>query len=918
MKSTPFHFAAERGKPAIIQIMKDALQEIEEAYHGSIYAVIQGADPDKPRMTALHYAAEARNDSLETLKVILSFDCFSESDKPDPIFKNAVRDGAETVTFKSGDPKKRQSYMEIITALIKLLDGTDPLSTDVVESIIEQQAKGERQAESQLPQGTRPDSMQLDWMEIWKALQARPEGLLGTTKDHLLHLAVYHQSLAFVTEFLQHPTYSASVTCEMALPKSNARVGRGAADEHYPLWFNGKTWNDGDGAWRDRTGSSEIHAKLVSSTIRKTNRMRKLTDIFYKSGRKICLHKVRELCFDISHFNSKQHRVSEFVDSLIQHSENENLLSYEETLRYVEFPALDIKVDDKETFPENAYLPSQHTEVFDTLKWLQEQKGVRQIVELKVPDRLINPHDEKRIAEYVAKFEVECLDWRCLDLPISVFGSHKPENSTDLTIVNDKIKELHLYSSGRRAVIDHWLGSNGIPTLTKASAVIHHSVVGADFPGHSSISFETVTEEHCKEIVDFIIDGLYAMQEKYPEETRNFTVGYGTVDSIFWNPTHTLVDLNEIAHRITPRLAKFLRSLGDYVPREEKQAGQKLRRTRVAIIDNGILSIAPKSYDRSGKQNKESNENRASSKSPGSTGSPRDFDGNRMRAARPSDDDQKPETTGKKSLWSSIKAGRSFVDDGSKMCPWMLASDPHGTQMANIICAMDPFCELYVARVAEGKYGITPERAARAIDWALENDVDIISMSIALLDKGDGDFEKSCNRAKEKGVIIVCSTHDEGTRAPTSYPADWNPGFVITACDEYGRQLHSIEKEKFNYMLLGQNITAGVIPFIDSSDSITGSSVSTALAAGLSSLILTCNRLVHLQKVEDERMRHSGYLSHRKGQKELVEKYLKTMLAEGTDNHVVLEKFGKIDSTTRMGDEILAEKVLETFKKEIP
>lgn len=186
------------------------------------------------------------------------------------------------------------------------------------------------------------------------------------------------------------------------------------------------------------------------------------------------MREVRELCFDISRFNSKRYRVSEFVHSLIHHSEIETLLSYEETIRYAEFPALDLKGDDREVFVDNLYLPVQHTEVFDALDWLRDQKGVQRIVELKVPDRLINAHDEARIAEFVEKFEVEHLDWRCLDLSLSVLGSATTgDNATtaDERKINDKIKELHLYSSGRRAAIDHWLGDDGIPTLTKASVL---------------------------------------------------------------------------------------------------------------------------------------------------------------------------------------------------------------------------------------------------------------------------------------------------------------------------------------------------------------------------------------------------------------------------------------------------------------
>jgi len=59
---------------------------------------------------------------------------------------------------------------------------------------------------------------------------------------------------------------------------------------------------------------------------------------------------------------------------------------------------------------------------------------------------------------------------------------------------------------------------------------------------------------------------------------------------------------------------------------------------------------------------------------------------------------------GNRSVSSRIREGCSFVDDYFKISLWVFASNPHGTQMANLICAIDPLCELYVAKVADGRY----------------------------------------------------------------------------------------------------------------------------------------------------------------------------------------------------------------------
>jgi len=220
----------------------------------------------------------------------------------------------------------------------------------------------------------------------------------------------------------------------------------------------------------------------------------------------------------------------------------------------------------------------------------------------------------------------------------------------------------------------------------------------------------------------------------------------------------------------------------------------------------------------------------------------------------------------------------------------------------------------------------------QAIAWALKQKVDIISMSISMLDPGldpgrdpgrDGGLQKEAFEAADKGVIIVCSTHDEGTRTTTSYPAGWKKLkdniIVITACDEYGHLLRDFarkDEDNFTYKLQGQNVAASVIPFVESSDSISGSSVSTALAAGLSSLILTCDKLARLGEKEPETEnqqygpgdKKAVEFQYTKGQADTVRKHLDSMAPNA---HLLLEKFGNIDSTTLDGEEIDARKILQ-------
>ena len=235
-----------------------------------------------------------------------------------------------------------------------------------------------------------------------------------------------------------------------------------------------------------------------------------------------------------------------------------------------------MKVDEKETFGDSVH--AEHTEIFKVLNWLKEKK-VNEIIELTVPDRLVNPHDEVKIGKYVRNFEVEVLNWRFLDMSISIFEDPK---------TRERIRELHLYSSGKRAVISHWLSEEGVaslpnvcPTSAQASA---YSILGSNggtdqvarlaynprdirHTGSGCIAStsvrrlltrtfkELMTKENCRKTVDFIREkfnkvshAINKARECEPredgEKREELKVN---VNPQLWNPTHERVaDLEEM------------------------------------------------------------------------------------------------------------------------------------------------------------------------------------------------------------------------------------------------------------------------------------------------------------------------------------------------------------------------------------
>ncbi|EFY84995.1 hypothetical protein MAC_08979 [Metarhizium acridum CQMa 102] len=289
-----------------------------------------------------------------------------------------------------------------------------------------------------------------------------------------------------------------------------------------------------------------------------------------------------------------------FCHLLTQHQDDAKLFTYEETTRYAEFPALDLNMNEKEIFSDQTQ--ADHDEIFDALDWLR-RKTVKDIIELTVPDRLVNPYDEVRLSKYVEKFKGEV---RFLDISISVF---KDSDSKEHAMGHEKL-------------------------------VVRVSVRP-------------------------------------------------------WNPTRERVaDLEEIYHT--------------YVQDRMTEDSKPFQPVRVAVIDNGVLSISPSHETHSAFPNGLHTFNNLSA----------DDNVEGSSSKNMSQGEYQIDKNGRQNTLSSpMKKGQSFVEENFRVSPWFFASDPHETEMANLICAIDPCCDLYVAKVNEERSGIIPARVER-IEWS--------------------------------------------------------------------------------------------------------------------------------------------------------------------------------------------------------
>jgi hypothetical protein len=239
--------------------------------------------------------------------------------------------------------------------------------------------------------------------------------------------------------------------------------------------------------------------------------------------------------------------------------------------------------------------------------------------------------------------------------------------------------------------------------------------------------------------------------------------------------------------------------------------------------------------------------------------------------------------------------GMSCCDLGQNMTNWAISSRGHGTIMANMILRINPWVELYSMKIqdgedAVGRRTIFPGSAAHAIQGAIDLEANIISMSWSIRNKSQPQVPASVSRtisdsmvgelsagiakmkigaqramvkeesplkaleaavdhATTQGALMFCSATDDiqdGAMDFLPYQRGQNHIFRIGAATAQGERDPQAEDEKnTDYYFPGNQVADAVNPRSERQVKYhDGSSVSTALATGLSSLVMYLARVM--------------------------------------------------------------------------
>lgn len=83
----------------------------------------------------------------------------------------------------------------------------------------------------------------------------------------------------------------------------------------------------------------------------------------------------------------------------------------------------------------------------------------------------------------------------------------------------------------------------------------------------------------------------------------------------------------------------------------------------------------------------------------------------------------------------------------------------HGTAVAAVIKKMAPDAELIIAKIFDEQLACYPTVLVTAIDWAINEQVNIINLSLGL-NRNHEAVKEACERAEQQGIIIVAACNE--------------------------------------------------------------------------------------------------------------------------------------------------------------
>ncbi|KAF7898370.1 hypothetical protein EAF00_004816 [Botryotinia globosa] len=482
-------------------------------------------------------------------------------------------------------------------------------------------------------------------------------------------------------------------------------------------------------------------------------------------------------------------------------------------LQYVAFP--NVRVHPAPDYP---YSLDRSTEggngrcdMMFFFQWLKD-KGVKRILKVIVDDSNTPAHSDEAINKALQGFDVEILDWRKVDLC-----------SETILISGRKLREVHLQWSGNNAVLRGWSEPVGLRRLEDLSKVYLH--VKQDLESHSRMQKKidsfcnrlnsgTSSAEHqrtfslpIEQPVPLSIQPRIIQAKRSDEDGQNrrlLTMNFAASEM---KQEHILQP-----HRWLNCMDEFkdvFQNVWSWTMKQKLQQQEALMQpVEIALIDDGV-------------------------------------------------DDLQSRLRGK------ISDGKSFDygDEGAnRIRSHWISERGHGTVMAKNIVRICPMAKIYVIKL-ETNFDLKEQKARIGTRSAAEVRSTMCSRDCNQTEEKEK-FDSAVRRAVKAGILLFCSAADKGLHQDSDYPAASNPTkmFKIGAAKPNGNVWDWVPNIRhLDFIIPGYEVAESASLDDDSSQNFqpqTGSSVATALGAGLAALVICC---VQLASIHTQMSRQKGH-----------------------------------------------------------
>lgn len=192
------------------------------------------------------------------------------------------------------------------------------------------------------------------------------------------------------------------------------------------------------------------------------------------------------------------------------------------------------------------------------------------------------------------------------------------------------------------------------------------------------------------------------------------------------------------------------------------------------------------------------------------------------------------------------------------------ACNIHGTHCAGIIAGrttnaasigIAPEASIYSARVVDNQGDCSVKAFVKAIQWAIEKQVHIISISLAC-NKEHETMQNAINQAIETGIFVVAAVGNSYTACEdVDFPARYKGVIAVGAVDKnLNLAAYSIEGKSVDLVAPGKNILSTYPPNVFAA--MDGTSTAAPFVAGLLALCLN----LYLKKLDIKHLNELGHL----------------------------------------------------------